>query len=160
MSLIRQMWLVVLTTVLIAFVGSFTVTVASAREYLQTQLRVKNSDNAAALALSLSQQKGDPELMELLLAAQFDTGFYQSIRFHGTDGTTIERVAGPVDADAPQWFVQLVPIASVPGVAQVSDGWRALGSVEVVSHVSDAYRDLWRGLLPIFANAVFLGATF
>ena len=157
MSLIRQMWLVVLTTVVIAFVGSFTVTVASAREYLQTQLRVKNSDNAAALALSLSQQKGDRELMELLLAAQYDTGFYKSIRFKGTDGTVIERVAAKVDVDAPQWFVGLVPIESVPGVAQVSDGWRALGSVEVVSHVSYAYHDLWRGCLQAAAWLAVVG---
>ncbi|MCM5682907.1 EAL domain-containing protein [Schlegelella sp. S2-27] len=157
MSLIRQMWLVVLTTVLIAFVGSFTVTVASAREYLETQLQVKNSDNAAALALSLSQQKGDSELMELLLAAQYDTGFYRSIRFRGTDGTTIERVAGRVEVQAPRWFVRLVPIESVPGVAQVSDGWRALGSVEVVSQVSYAYRDLWRGCLQAAAWLAVVG---
>ena len=157
MSLIRQMWLVVLTTVVIAFFGSFTVTVASARDYLQTQLRVKNSDNAAALALSLSQQHGDRELMELLLAAQYDTGFYKSIRFKGTDGTLIERVAARVDADAPQWFVNLVPIESVPGVAQVSDGWRALGAVEVVSHASYAYRDLWRGCLQAAAWLAVVG---
>ncbi|AKJ29610.1 EAL domain-containing protein [Caldimonas brevitalea] len=149
MSLIRQMWLVIVATAVIAFAGSFGVTVASARQYLQTQLRVKNSDNAAALALSLSQQKGDAELMELLVAAQFDTGFYQRIRFRGTDGRVIERVADPsrARADAPAWFVALVPIASEPGVGQVSDGWRALGSVEVVSQVSYAYRDLWRGCL-------------
>ncbi|MCW7541968.1 EAL domain-containing protein [Aquabacterium sp. A7-Y] len=147
MSLIRQIWLVVLSTALIAFAGSFAVNVASARGYLETQLRVKNSDNAAALALSLSQQKGDLELMELVLAAQFDTGFYQRIRFQGSDGRVIERVAGPVDPQAPRWFVRWVPIESAPGVAQVSDGWRALGSLQVVSHVSYAYRDLWRGCL-------------
>jgi diguanylate cyclase (GGDEF)-like protein len=147
MSLIRQMWLVVLTTVVLAFAGSFAVTIVSAREYVQTQLRVKNSDNAAALALSLSQQGGDRELMELLVAAQFDTGFYEQIRFTGTDGSVIERLMREVPVDAPAWFVRLVPLASIPGVAQVSDGWKALGSVTVVSHVAYAYRDLWRATL-------------
>jgi EAL domain-containing protein (putative c-di-GMP-specific phosphodiesterase class I)/GGDEF domain-containing protein len=147
MSLIRQMWLVVLTTVVLAFAGSFAVTIVSAREYVQTQLRVKNSDNAAALALSLSQQGGDRELMELLVAAQFDTGFYEQISFAGTDGRVIERLMRQVPVDAPAWFVRLVPLDSVPGVAQVSDGWQALGSVTVVSHAAYAYRDLWRATL-------------
>ncbi|WKB53544.1 bifunctional diguanylate cyclase/phosphodiesterase [Eleftheria terrae] len=157
MSLIRQMWLVVVATALIAFAGSFTVNVASARHYLEAQLRVKNSDNAAALALSLSQQKGDLELMELLLAAQFDTGFYERIRFQGSNGKVIERVARAVDPQAPRWFVAWVPIESAPGVAQVSDGWRALGSVQVVSHVSYAYRDLWRGCLQAGAWLALVG---
>lgn len=145
MSLIRQMWLVVVLTVVVAFVGSFAVTMVSARSYVETQLKIKNSDNAGALALALSQHKGDPGMIELLVSAQFDTGFYQRIRYVGTDGRTIDRQATPVDAGAPQWFVALLPIRSEPGVAQVSDGWRALGSVEVISHASFAYADLWRG---------------
>ena len=147
MSLIRQMWLVVLTTVVLAFAGSFAVTIVSAREYVQTQLRVKNSDNAAALALSLSQQGGDWELMELLVAAQFDTGFYEQVSLQGVDGRKIERRMGRVPVDAPAWFVDMVPLDSVPGVAQVSDGWRARGAVTVISHAGYAYRDLWRATM-------------
>ncbi len=74
MSLIRQVWLLLLATVLLAFVGSIGVATGSARDLLQTQLRQKNSDNAASLALALSQQQGNAELMSLLMAAQFDTG--------------------------------------------------------------------------------------
>lgn len=145
MSLIRQMWLVVVLTVVVAFVGSFAVTMVSARSYVETQLKIKNSDNAGSLALALSQHKGDPGMIELLVSAQFDTGFYQRIRYVGTDGSSIDRQANPVDAGAPQWFVALLPIRSEPGLAQVSDGWRALGTVEVISHSSFAYADLWQG---------------
>jgi len=36
-----------------------------------------------------------------------------------------------------------------------------VGRGRVIAFAGDPnYRDLWRGLLPIFANAVFLGATF
>ena len=87
MSLIRQIWLLLLGTVLLAFAGSVTVAVESARGYLQTQLGVKNADNATALALALSQQHGDKELMNLLLAAQFDSGYYSRIRFVASDGS-------------------------------------------------------------------------
>lgn len=144
MSLIRQVWLVVVATVVLAFAGSFAVTIVSARHYVQTQLSVKNSDNAAALALSLSQQGGDWELMELLVAAQFDTGHYQEVSLRGVDGRVVERHMREVAVQAPSWFVRMVPLDSEPGTAQVSDGWRAIGTVRVVSHAAYAYRDLWR----------------
>ena len=144
MSLIRQIWLLLLATLALAFAASVSVNVTSARDTLQTQLRLKNSDNATALALVLSQQKGQLELMELVLAAQFDTGFYRRIRFIGADGKQrLQREAAATTLRAPAWFAALVPIESEPGLAQVSDGWRALGSLEVVSQSSYAVDELW-----------------
>ena len=149
MSLIRQIWMLLLGTVLLALAGSVTVSVLSARETMQTQLRIKNSDNAATLALSLSQQKGDASLMELLMTAQFDTGYFQSIRLRSADGTVaFERRADDAQAvRAPRWFARLLSIESPTGSAQVSDGWRALGAVEVVSQTAYAYDDLWQASL-------------
>lgn len=156
MSLIRQIWLLLLATLLVAFVASVTVNVRSVRDTLETQLRLKNSDNATALAQVLSQQKGQPELMALVASAQFDNGYYRSIRFVGGDGKTLfERQAIAAPEHAPGWFVAAFPIDSAPGVAQVSDGWRALGRVEVVSQASYAHDELWRGSLHAgFALAV------
>ena len=57
MSLIRQIWLLLLGTLVLAFAGSALVSIASTRDTLQTQLRLKNSDNAASLALALSDRK-------------------------------------------------------------------------------------------------------
>ncbi|MEP6872966.1 MAG: EAL domain-containing protein [Burkholderiales bacterium] len=148
MSLIRQIWLLLLGTLLLALLASVTINVGSARDTLQTQLRLKNSDNATALAQVLSQQKGQREMMELVSAAQFDTGFYRSIRFTGADGKVVfKREADATPLHAPAWFVALAPIESVPGVAQVSDGWRALGSIEVVSQSAFAHDELWQGSL-------------
>jgi diguanylate cyclase (GGDEF)-like protein len=146
MSLIRQIWLLLLGTLVLAFAGSVLVSIASTRDTLQTQLRLKNSDNAAALALALSQQKGDVPSMELVMAAQFDTGFYRRIRFTSVDGKTLFiREAALEPTYAPKWFVDCLPVVSEPGTAQVSDGWRALGAVQVVSHAAYAYDDLWLG---------------
>jgi diguanylate cyclase (GGDEF)-like protein len=146
MSLIRQVWLLLLGTLVLAFAGSVGVSLVSSRDALQTQLRLKNSDNAASLALALSQQKGEREPMGLLLAAQFDTGSYRSIRLVGADEAPIfAREANLAPAHAPWWFAALLPIESVPGVAQVSDGSRALGAVQVVSHTAFAHDELWQG---------------
>jgi EAL domain-containing protein (putative c-di-GMP-specific phosphodiesterase class I)/GGDEF domain-containing protein len=151
MPLIRQLWLLLVATVVLGAVGSTAVSIGSARDHLQTALRLKNSDNAQALALALSQQRGDATAAELLIAAQFDTGFYDSIRLVSPEGRMlVERRASPAartDADAPAWFVRMTPIASEPGLAQVSDGWKPLGSLEVVSTARFAHADLWRGSL-------------
>ncbi len=146
MSLMRQIGLLLAAVLLLALAGAVGINLASTRDALQTQLRLKNSDNAQNIALALSQQRGDAQLMNLLLATQADTGFYSRMRFVGMDGApAFDREASVRPQDAPQWFARLLPIESQAGVAQVSDGWRALGRIEVVSHVAYAHDELWRG---------------
>ena len=146
MSLMRQIGWLLAAVVLLALAGAVGINLGATRDTLQAQLRVKNSDNAQSLALALSQQHGDAALMELLLAAQFDTGFYRSVRLLRPDGgVAFTREAAATPQHAPAWFAALLPIDSPAGVAQVSDGWRALGRVEVVSHVAYAHDELWRG---------------
>lgn len=167
MTLMRQIGWLLTAVLLLALAGAVGVNLHAARDTLQTQLRVKNSDNAQSLALALSQQRGDPALMELLLAAQFDTGFYRQVRLLRADGgVAFERNATARPSEAPAWFSALLPIESVPGVAQVSDGWRALGRVEVVSQVAYVHDELWRGgsrsalwLLALGALAMLLAAA-
>jgi predicted signal transduction protein with EAL and GGDEF domain len=145
MSLIRQIWLLLVTSLLLSFAGSIWVNVNTLRAQFEAQLRVKNHDNAQALALVLTQQNGSLELMSILAAAQFDTGFYESVRLRGVDGKLVfERKDEHIAIDAPAWFVRAVPIASPPGSAKVSDGWRAIGEVQLVSHTAFAYEALWR----------------
>ncbi len=158
MSLIRQVWLLLLVSLLLALFGGAAVHLVSARDMLGTQLTLKNSDNAAALALTLSQQKGDRALMDLLMAAQFDTGFYSRIRMLGADGVEVfQRAAASRPSSAPDWFVEALPIAAPAGVAQVSDGWRALGAVEVLSHTSFAYDALWQSSLKVAMLTLIVG---
>lgn len=161
MSLIRQIWLLLLVTLLMAFLGSFAVWMMSSRGYLETQLRLKNADNAQSLALNLTQQRGDTMAMDLALSAMFDTGSYQRITLKDAAGRVLaNREADPsvTREQAPAWFVELVPVESAPGVAQVSDGWRAVGSVEVVSHSAFAHAQLWQGSMKTAGLLSMLGA--
>ena len=57
MSMYRQLWLAIIVSMLLALTGSLFASMLSARSYLQSQLSIKNADNAAALALSLAEQK-------------------------------------------------------------------------------------------------------
>ena len=152
MSLYRQLWLAVIATTLIAFSGSFVLGMLSARGYLEEQLAIKNADNAAALALSISQQPNkDPVTQELLVAAQFDSGHYQAIRFADPYGKiVVERSGASTVDDVPQWFTHLFPIESTPGTAQITSGWQQIGTITLVSHASFAYRELWRSSTQMF----------
>lgn len=166
MSLIRQVWLLMIFTVVLAFAGSLTVSTRAARDYLETQLSFKNNDTAQLLALTLAQAKGDTVLMELALSAQFDTGFYEALRIRDARGQVlVERVADAqlLRRSAPAWFSEAIDIRPDAGRAQLSDGWRALGEVEVVSHTGFAHDELWRsawqsagwlGLLGLIAGLV------
>ncbi|MEP6505964.1 MAG: LapD/MoxY N-terminal periplasmic domain-containing protein, partial [Betaproteobacteria bacterium] len=148
MSLIRQVWLLLLVTLVLAFAGAIGVSVHAARHYLQTQLNLKNNDTAQSLALTLSQQRGDPVALELAIASQFDTGYYERIRLTAPGGKTlVEKVSDARPQNAPAWFTALLGIAPADGVAQVSDGWRQIGRLEVRSQSAFADDELWQGTL-------------
>lgn len=144
MSMMRQLWLAVVISTLLAFAGSLFIGVWSARSYLVQQLERKNNDNASSLALAMTQQEKDPVNIELQVAALFDTGFYQEIAVVDPLGKVISRrVQDKVEANVPAWFVGLVSIPSHPGIAQVSDGWKQYATVTVISHNQFAYLALW-----------------
>jgi diguanylate cyclase (GGDEF)-like protein len=146
MSLIRQVWLLLLVTLVVAFAGAIGVSVHSARHYLLTQLNLKNNDTAQSLALTLSQQRGDPVARELAISSQFDTGYYERIRLTSPSGRLlVEKVADVHAQRAPAWFVSLLGLVPADGVAQVSDGWRQIGKLEVRSQSAFADDELWQG---------------
>lgn len=158
MSLIRQLWLLVIVVTLTTCTGSLFTSLWTNRQYLEDQLQIKNHDNAASLAISLSQQAGDADSIRLLIAAQYDTGHYRSIRLTDPAGKTVidlSDVEHPVEA--PAWFAALLPIQSVPGIAQVSSGWQQLGTLEVVSHSSFAHGVLWRGAVNLTLLLTLVG---
>ncbi len=158
MSLMRQIAWLVLGVVLAALVGAVGLSTVSTRQLMRTQLELKNADNAQALALTLSQQQGDRELIKLLVSAQFDTGAYEFVRWRSAKGETLfERAEAPRPGQAPAWFRALLPIEAAPGVAQLSSGWNAIGSVELKSHSSYAHDALWQTSRRLLAWLLIVG---
>ncbi|HMW19097.1 MAG TPA: EAL domain-containing protein [Accumulibacter sp.] len=152
MSMYRQFWLAILVSMLIVFTGSLLASMLSARAYLESQLSIKNADNAAALALSLSQSNPDTVSIELAVTALFDGGHYESIRVVDPEGKTIiEKTASTNELSAPAWFVQVLPMRATPGQAEISDGWQQIGRVTLVSHSRFAYAALWRSVWQMIA---------
>lgn len=158
MSMYRQLWLAIIASMLLALSGGLLASLLSARSYLESQLTIKNTDNATALALSLSQGNPDPVMADLVVASLFDSGHYQSIRILDPSGKVmVERVADTGALDAPHWFVQLLPIHATPGQAQISSGWKQFGTVSLVSHSRFAYGALWKSAYEMVAALTLAG---
>ncbi|MCG3171125.1 MAG: hypothetical protein CALGDGBN_02712 [Pseudomonadales bacterium] len=152
MSLTKQLWLAIALVMLIAFSGSLLVSSLSARAYLQEQLLLKNMDNAISLASTLSQMPKDEVTIELLIASQFDTGHYESIRLTDPAGNVIVERASDLRLDgAPGWFTRVFALRTTPGVAQVQDGWKQYGTLTLSSHARYAYRELWTSTVRLLA---------
>lgn len=144
MSLMRQLWLAVAISTVLAFAGSLLVSIWSAQGYLTEQLERKNGDIANSLALSMTQQNKDPVTIELQVTALFDTGYYQMISVADPFHKVItQRIQEKSEANVPAWFIKYFPISSKPGMAQISDGWKQYGTVQVISHTQFAYQALW-----------------
>ncbi|GHC25179.1 EAL domain-containing protein [Aidingimonas halophila] len=150
MSLIKQLWLTILVLLLIAFGGSLFIAITTTKQALEQEVSIKNADNANALALSMSQLSKDPTEMELLIAAQFDTGHYRRIELRDTDGDIMEaREADETIDEVPGWFVDLTRFSIPAGEAVIQDGWQQYATIEVETQHSYAYRSLWRSTLQL-----------
>ncbi len=144
MSLMRQLWLAVIMSALIAFAGSLLISIGSAQSYLSQQLERKNIDIANSLALSITQNDKEKNLIDLQVAALFDSGFYQSISVSDSLGRVIsQREQEHAESDVPAWFVKLLHVDSKPGIAEIGGSRRHYGAVQVISQNQFAYRILW-----------------
>jgi len=148
MSMYRQLWLSILASMLIALFASLFASLMNARGYLETQLSMKNQDNATTLALALSQGDTDADDVVLAVTALFNSGHYALIQVIDPNGKPlVEKVHTGADLGAPGWFVRALPLSVSPGQAEISSGWKQLGTVTLMSRAQFAYKSLWNTAL-------------
>lgn len=158
MSMYRQLWLALIISTLLALIGSLLASTVNTRAYLQEQLRLKNNDNATTLAVSLSQKEVDATQIELAVAALFDSGHYESIRVIDPAGKVIaDRVAARGQPSVPDWFARALPIGAAAGVANITNGWKQIGTVSLESNSRFAYHALWNVTTQMAAAVLFAG---
>lgn len=142
MSLYRQLWLAIVACMALAFCGSMAISALGARSYLEQQLGAKNADGAQALALSMSQLPKDAATLELQVATLFEQGQYERIRVLDDAGRVVVEQAEPPRDHG--WLGRVLPIAAAPGRAEIADGPRRFGTVELASIGDGAYAQLER----------------
>jgi EAL domain-containing protein (putative c-di-GMP-specific phosphodiesterase class I)/GGDEF domain-containing protein len=161
MSLIKQLWIAIIVMSVMALGSSFLISVYQTRLHLMEHLYLKNVDNATVLAMTLSQADKDDTTLELMLAAQFDTGYYQRISLLKPDGSAIVNFEMPSDNVAvPDWFIHLIKLDVSPGVASVQDGWHQFGTLEIESQYQFSLLSLWSISKELSFNFFMLALVF
>jgi diguanylate cyclase (GGDEF)-like protein len=149
MSLRKQLFLAICLFLLVAFSGSFFVSLESSRDQMLSQLRSHAQDAATALGLSLTAQIDDPAMIELMVSSIFDSGYFSSIRIINIEDAQVlvERsVPGQIEG-VPAWFVNLVNLHPPGGEALIMRGWVQAARVEVLSNPQFALAKLWDSTL-------------
>ncbi len=146
MTLFRQLFLGASILFFVILTGVEAIYLRNASHYLQQQLQASSQDAATSLSLWLSTIKPfeDRALIETVVSASFDRGYFTSIRVVSIRGETLaSKELPPALGEVPAWFARLFPLRPPSAEALISSGWRQLGRVLVVSHPNFAYLQLW-----------------
>lgn len=150
MTLYRQLVIFTLLLFLILFTGTWFAKLKSTRSFLVDQLESHAQDTATSLGLSISQYviEEDMAVVESMINAVFDRGYYRVVRFIDTDGNVlIDRVLDVKIEHVPQWFIRLIPLKIPEADANVMSGWHQAGTIYVKSHPGYAYKTLWEDVV-------------
>ena len=160
MTLLRQLVLVITTLFILLFAGTFAISVQNTRGYLSEQLKTISQDTATSLGLTLSPHFAEDEMVivESLIDAVFDSGYYREVVVQGTDGKAIVTRRAPArHENVPAWFVARFPLDTPRGEALIMAGWQQAGSIYVAASPGQAYVTLWNNAVQSFWW--FLGAS-
>jgi diguanylate cyclase (GGDEF)-like protein len=127
-------------------VGLFVERVHSTRQYVEAQLASTAQDAASSLVYPISRalSKGDGILAETAIKSLLDRGYYQRIEIVALSGKSMHKIEQSKRIDGiPAWFLAWQHLEPAPGSALISDGWRQLGRVVVISEPALAYKQLW-----------------
>jgi diguanylate cyclase (GGDEF)-like protein len=160
MTLLRQLIIVIVILFTLLFAGSVVINVNHTRTYLNNQLRTISQDMATSLGMSLSPHiaKGEMTIAESMINAVSDSGYYREVVLTDVNGKMlIERTQQISTEGVPAWFVDLIPLETPAGEAQIMAGWVQAGNVRIAANPGYAYATLWGNSVDAFWW--FLGAS-
>ncbi|UTW45776.1 EAL domain-containing protein [bacterium SCSIO 12696] len=162
MTLYRQLIAAVTLLLTLLYGVNIVIGVHQTRILLDAQMAVHARDTATSVALSMTQaaQQQDMATLDTMFNAVSDSGYFSSMVYRNLDGEVVLERTFPIAANGvPQWFVELLPLTSPVGQAEVHSGWLQLGTLTVTSHPGQAYIKLWTTTeqqLSAFALVMFL----
>jgi diguanylate cyclase (GGDEF)-like protein len=161
MTLYRQLILIIIALFAACFLVSVTISTSNLRNFLEEQFESHAQDTATSLGLSLSpyMQSNDAPVMNSMVDAIFDRGYYKTISVIAVNGDTLIERSNPVtNKGVPSWFIDYIDLQLPTAEAMVMSGWKQAARVVVVSHPGYAYQELWKNCRDTFW-LFFLTAT-
>ncbi len=153
MTLLKQLLAVIGLLFMLLFAGTFTLSIQNTRDYLNNQLRTISQDTATSLGMSLSQHmsKQDYVMIERMVSAVSDSGYYREVIVTDIEGKPIVNKTQQVNLNnVPKWFVEMFTLETPQGKALIMDGWQQAGMVKVLVNPGYAYMALWISVVQSF----------
>ncbi len=147
MTLSKQLLLLLSTLLIIVFTVNLLLSINNARDYLVGEAEIHAQDTATSLGLSLSPymvDETDP-VIETMMNAIFDRGYYQEIKLTNIDDQELVKLTQQSDIEGvPGWFIELIPIETITAASEISSGWNISGVVHVSLTPDYAYLKLFQ----------------
>ena len=161
MTLLRELAVYLTILLCLLFGSSLLVNINDARSYLQAQLESHAQDTATSLGVAIAATEPDNiAVIDSMIDAVFDRGYYQSIRFEGPEGNTLILSENELTLDGiPKWFVDIASLSAPEVSSEINNGWLKAGTLYVSSHPGVAYRSLWsktQNAVWLFGGALLL----
>jgi len=160
MSLSKQLLILISVLFLIVFSVNFVLSVNNIRSYLEGESKIHAQDTATSLGLSLSPYMIDDKdpVLETMMKAIFDRGYYKEIKLVSSVGEELVALRNDKVSDSvPEWFIRHVPMQAAVAESEISSGWRISGTVSVSINSGYAYFKLYEQVKSSFYYSL---ATF
>lgn len=147
MSLSKQLLILISVIFLIIFSVNFLLSVNKIKSYLEVESQVHAQDTATSLGLSLSPyiaNENDP-VLETMIKAIFDMGYYSEIKLVNVDNKPLVIAENKKTfTEVPQWFIDLLPMQLATAESEINSGWSIGGTVHVTINPGLAYLKLYQ----------------
>lgn len=146
MSLSKQLLLLISALFLMIFSVNFVSSINNIRGYLEGEAEMHAQDTATSLGLSLSPymvKETDP-VIETMMNAIFDMGYYQEIKLVNVENQPLVSLRNnTVVEGVPSWFIEFIPMKAARAESEISSGWSISGVVYITLNPGYAYLKLY-----------------
>jgi EAL domain-containing protein (putative c-di-GMP-specific phosphodiesterase class I)/GGDEF domain-containing protein len=146
MTLSRQLLLLISALFLLIFSVNFVSSVSNTREYLEGEAEAHAQNTATSLGLSLSPhmaEETDP-VIETMMNAIFDMGYYQEIILLNVENQPLVTLTNKVAVEGvPSWFIETISMKTASAKSEISSGWNISGVIYVTHNPGYAYLKLY-----------------
>ncbi len=152
MTLSRQLYALIFFISAAMGTGSLLISIDNTRSYLVLQLASQTQNAVDSLGLSLVPhiKNHDVVIMDTMVNAVFDSGYYKSLSLKSMSGESIiERENTTSIEGVPQWFIQALSLQTAHADSVITTGWTQSGTLRLTAHPGFAYKKLWQTSIEI-----------
>jgi diguanylate cyclase (GGDEF)-like protein len=159
MTLLRQLQIFVTVMLLAVLAIVLKINFSDTKEYTRNQLYTNAQNTANSLSLSMSPFASDLTVMETMINAMYDGGYYEEITLSDFNGDVVYSKKDALVVDGvPQAFINMINLEAPVAEATVSGGWEVYGTLKIKGHLGNSYVRLWDTFKQLCLWFIVIGA--